>query len=105
MVTHASLTTFKSTRRCDYHLTLPDSPHPTLLTSPYPTLPYSTLLTLPEHVNITSPYPTLLTLLPGHWIGGGEAAAHLQHRHHPVPVSQVPTTTNKLRQTQTQYQG
>ena len=59
MVTHASLTTFKSTRRCDYHLTLPYSPHPTLLTSPYPTLPYSTLLTLPEHVNITSPYPTL----------------------------------------------
>ena len=51
MVTHASLTTFKSTRRCDYHLTLPYSP--------YPTLPYSTLLTLPEHVNITSPYPTL----------------------------------------------
>ena len=111
MVTHASLTTFKSTRRCDYHLTLPyltlpysphpTLPYPTLLTLPYPTLPYSTYPTRTCEYHLTLPYPTLLTLLPGHWIGGGEAAAHLQHRHHPVPVSQVTTTTNKLRQTTT----
>ena len=71
MVTHASLTTFKSTRRCDYHLTLPyltlpysphpTLPYPTLLTLPYPTLPYSTYPTRTCEYHLTLPYPTYPT--------------------------------------------